>query len=348
MKEILKKLREAEPLVVYRLPHEVEFHEKRNLLDWPNSEMFDYPQEIFEFSEDPKECDIIAVLPDEKLVKEQYEFFKENYNNQALLILKIFHLEENSVIEDIYNIYRKGFHEFSDRIIPVHMELSSKHVGVYYDWLWNRQKAAFDDTELYVELNKYSEEGTSSKMFELEEIKIPHGTHKILCMNRVRYDDFSDRSIRRLALNTFLKGKDTIVNDPENRIRLISQEDLELPHDGFGKFHPVHNLYYQSTYVSAYIETLTNVNPANGQVVRALTEKTYNPLIKGHFILPFGYHGLIDDLDELLQFDLEQLPLIPHILLVVFQQMFYPFNLPPQRIKVYQLSLFKLFVVFTI
>ena len=33
-------------------------------------------------------------------------------------------------------------------------------------------------------------------------------------------------------------------------------------------------------------------------MTRCLTEKTYNPLIKGHHILPFGYRGLIKDIQS--------------------------------------------------
>jgi hypothetical protein len=31
---------------------------------------------------------------------------------------------------------------------------------------------------------------------------------------------------------------------------------------------------------------------------KTITEKTWDPLIKGHFILPFGYQGLINDIQS--------------------------------------------------
>jgi hypothetical protein len=52
---------------------------------------------------------------------------------------------------------------------------------------------------------------------------------------------------------------------------------------------PVHNKYYNSTVFSAYVETLTK-GPARG-----LTEKTWDPIQKGHFVLPFGYCGTVKD-----------------------------------------------------
>ena len=50
---------------------------------------------------------------------------------------------------------------------------------------------------------------------------------------------------------------------------------------------PPHNEYYKNTFVSIYGETIEQGNSI------AVTEKTYDPLIKGHFILPFSTSGFI-------------------------------------------------------
>lgn len=57
---------------------------------------------------------------------------------------------------------------------------------------------------------------------------------------------------------------------------------------------PINNVYCRSTSVNIYIETLTY----NHDKIRQITEKTWDPLIKGNFILPFGQCGLIDDLKK--------------------------------------------------
>lgn len=71
---------------------------------------------------------------------------------------------------------------------------------------------------------------------------------------------------------------------------------------------PIHNAYYDHSILSIYTETITfSLYPLVGELVRAssdtdspqvtiVTEKTLEPLIKGHFILPFGYKGLISEL----------------------------------------------------
>lgn len=53
---------------------------------------------------------------------------------------------------------------------------------------------------------------------------------------------------------------------------------------------PPHNSYYQNTFISIYVEAIEYGNSIT------ITEKTYDPLIKGHFILPFSCAGFIDTL----------------------------------------------------
>lgn len=64
---------------------------------------------------------------------------------------------------------------------------------------------------------------------------------------------------------------------------------------------PMHNSYYDNSAISIYVETITLTgSPAmpgsECHGVRSVTEKTWEPLIKGHLILPFAYSGFINDL----------------------------------------------------
>jgi len=76
-------------------------------------------------------------------------------------------------------------------------------------------------------------------------------------------------------------------------------------------FLPIHNAYYENSVVSIFTETIVttllddpNVTTRFLQKVTGLTEKTFMPLIKGHFILPFGHQHLVTTLqqDYLFQF----------------------------------------------
>lgn len=53
---------------------------------------------------------------------------------------------------------------------------------------------------------------------------------------------------------------------------------------------PPHNAYYLNTFLSIYVETIER------GTTLAVTEKTYEPLMKGHFILPFSAPGYINRL----------------------------------------------------
>lgn len=57
-------------------------------------------------------------------------------------------------------------------------------------------------------------------------------------------------------------------------------------------YRPIHNCFYQDSFVSIYCETLEY------GTTKLITEKTWDPLIKGHFVLPYGHQGLVQSLRE--------------------------------------------------
>ncbi len=57
-------------------------------------------------------------------------------------------------------------------------------------------------------------------------------------------------------------------------------------------YSPPHNEYYRNTFISIYSESIS-FGPD-----LFITEKTYDPLIKGHFILPFSNHGFVNWLGQ--------------------------------------------------
>jgi len=71
-----------------------------------------------------------------------------------------------------------------------------------------------------------------------------------------------------------------------DNIEQIEQLTESLNYNWWG-YCPPHNAYYQNTFISIYGETIEY-----GETL-AVTEKTYDPLIKGHFILPFSNKGFV-------------------------------------------------------
>lgn len=66
----------------------------------------------------------------------------------------------------------------------------------------------------------------------------------------------------------------------------------EIP--AVGAYVPVPNNYYNNSYISLYVES----NSTNPELIH-ITEKTFEPLIKGHFILPFSNPGTIERIKDL-------------------------------------------------
>ena len=60
----------------------------------------------------------------------------------------------------------------------------------------------------------------------------------------------------------------------------------------FGGFRPPHNKYYEDSFISIYAETIEY-----GSTFLA-SEKTFSPLIKGHFVLPFGNYQFIKNVKQ--------------------------------------------------
>ncbi len=70
----------------------------------------------------------------------------------------------------------------------------------------------------------------------------------------------------------------------------INLDDVEVA----GAYVPIPNRYYDTSYVSVYVESNTTAEDLNH-----ITEKTFEPLIKGHFIIPFSNPGTIERLLDL-------------------------------------------------
>jgi hypothetical protein len=77
-----------------------------------------------------------------------------------------------------------------------------------------------------------------------------------------------------------------------NNIEEIENQTRPLSYNWWG-YSPPHNEYYRNTFISIYSESI-EFGP---DII--VTEKTYDPLIKGHFILPFSNYGFIKWLCQL-------------------------------------------------
>jgi hypothetical protein len=151
---------------------------------------------------------------------------------------------------------------------------------VFYDFLFNRTKAYYSDfnwnneTNLwyyypsgYQIANQFTAE-TKNKIFVA-----PNNSRK------------GERKYRSLLVNELIDNYSALGHIGDNSKNLILHTQLGSLH--LGGYSPPHIDYYQNTFISVYGETIEH-----GSSI-AVTEKTFDPLIKGHFILPFSNSGFI-------------------------------------------------------
>jgi hypothetical protein len=85
----------------------------------------------------------------------------------------------------------------------------------------------------------------------------------------------------RTKLYEYLKDKDGYIS---NRSKGIFLEQTPVT----GAYNPVPDKFFQQSCLSIYVES----NCVRNDLIH-ITEKTFEPLIKGHFILPFSNPGTI-------------------------------------------------------
>jgi len=248
--------------------------------------------EKWEIVDSVQDSEIIVVSikwkPEE--ITEQLNYIRPFYNNQLIVILSLWHVEEFQTNE-IEQLVLNHWNALTDNVIIVNTNIVTKNV--FYDFLWNRQKLYFIDLDnVSIELtNRVWTNHDDMKMlkgfFVLPQITKKSNTKKFLAPIRI-FDESLLKFRVRVRLREFLKtyANDGYLSLRENMLR----PEGKSQDDGGNTFVPVANEYYNNSYISIYTETLMEGS------VRSITEKTWSPLIKGHFILPFGYCGLVQDI----------------------------------------------------
>jgi len=200
----------------------------------------------------------------------------DKYNFKHLLFLDIRHNSEDQIAQLHGNR--------TDRIIIT----NARDFGItdsrilFNDYLFNITKAYYLGYNFSMSM-PWRFDGKSD--FVISEPVAPENKHKIyIAPNRTYFDpEMPKQRFYRGQLMQLLKTKYRIlghlgnVTDPDIG-GLRTNTDLTSP---IG-FRPPHDTYYQDSFISIYGETLEY-----GSTFVA-TEKTFSPLIKGHFILPYS------------------------------------------------------------
>lgn len=215
----------------------------------------------------------------------------------------------NLLTYDIDYIYSEGFlldildkcSSFSKNTIVVHQNENLKdHPDkrlVYHDAMFNIVKLYTTEYDRIIKPHERVWSIHSNKeMYRLPTIQ-KNKTKKFLSMAYV-HELWHPRNRYRHALGEILKefSEYGYIGEPGNRILPNSciPEILNRVNDSGGNWYPAGDRYYQNTYLSIFVETVTQ----SYNSVRCITEKTYDHIGRGNFILPFAYPGIIKDLKK--------------------------------------------------
>jgi len=261
----------------------------------------------FSYTDNLDEADIVCVISSFNQSSETYSKLKPN---QILLELdNLFHVDHGSGIDLLDDLHNKLQNKNipTKKIIIAHKNQFIKDKKyLYYDILFQREKLYCLDYSDDIDLDKqiwtlYCDKG----IYDLTDINFPYQRSKnILCPSRIykfNSDNYHERMNYRIKLRDFLyknnfgrgyisESNNGAIFNP-NTLNPYVLERLLNQRGGF--WYPSSNVYYNNTYVSVYGETI-----ANYCNVMCATEKTFDPLIKGHFILPFARPFFIKQLKD--------------------------------------------------
>jgi hypothetical protein len=153
------------------------------------------------------------------------------------------------------------------------LKLANVHI-VPWDFMWNRYRSYYTETVPYNNLYLHHYSGPLAYQIPQLDFDRPKAKKFLSMTGR----EFSYRT----NLYEFVKGFDD--GYVSNRSRGITVEGQDI----VGAFQPVPNAFYLDSYVSIYCES----NFLRDDLIH-ITEKTFEPLIKGHIILPFGNPGTV-------------------------------------------------------
>ena len=249
----------------------------------------------WEVVQDQALAEVIFLLDgdDASILKEAY------VPAQLVVLLAVFHIDSGH--DRTY--YRKHRDDVAavlqtdNVVILILNKIGADQYCIYTDYVFDRQKLYCINFDVIP--NPAHQASCSHAIKDVYALhpfnKRP--VHKFLVPLRI-YEhvpgDNPARMVRRRQIrNIVLQADDAIVSSRSGELLPHAYTDNIMANltGGVSSWYPVSYESYDKTLISVYGETLVE-----GVSVSCVTEKTFDPLIKGNFILPFGYCGLINDI----------------------------------------------------
>ena len=151
-----------------------------------------------------------------------------------------------------------------------------------FGYVYNRHLSAFKDYD-----HIYPEWLNSNNDYDMEQLLIYKHLRDFLrqdlCTLLSNYPGY----LGNQNINHFLIGQGVTPGQLDTQISMsVSPGNV-----------PLNNEYYKNSVLTINVETLSKSQPKN--TPRLITEKTWDILIKGHFMLTFAYQGFYQDLKQI-------------------------------------------------
>lgn len=274
---------------------------------------FHLEREKWEFVSTLAEADVIPIITAPVIangvtytLQDQLDLLRP-YKDKLFLLMTHNHIAE-SMGQQVVELMLEKYSEFKN-IYVVSVNLIDAERQISYNYYYNWVKAHFTEYSKHqLRLKRLWVKACSRKSFVLPSIKLLEPNKKFCIPNVVRtqgthtFNEF--KNIARIRLSKHINPDDSYYSDFKNNVVLFPEEEslypttyagIETGTVGVGII-PIANKYFTDSIISVFIESVAR--KFEGNSVLAFTEKTYIPLLKGHFILPFGSQGIIEELKK--------------------------------------------------
>jgi hypothetical protein len=220
-------------------------------------------------------------------------------DDQLLIMMMVFHMMDNQDSFEDCEAKANLFRDCAKNVAVVHTNAYNNHPDhVYYDMMLNRQKAYYIDYDQHDLRDRIWSINAGPETYNLSGLNKHRDAKHFLCLNRIYYEIQQEPRMRyRSLLAQYLSNRNGWISDPQKGV-IIEPEAMTTNMryhmlSGATTWWPAARYYYENSYLSIYVETLTTSTQAS-----TITEKTYDAFMNGHFILPFGYRGLVEDIRD--------------------------------------------------
>lgn len=248
-------------------------------------------------------------------------------SSQIVVVLSTFH-SDDWMSPSFYRTLGQHYFNVHPRTIIAHTNIFDDGIDprfFSFNIVFNRQKLYMTNTNLDPTYYKGAWMTYSfPEMFTLSPITekpFNKNNKHVMCPNRILWGlppehfragrNFYKSEIRKLLLESTDSAK-YYLSDPVNGIILKTngwdkrQQDpskVMPPMANPGMWTPVDDYYYQTSYASVFVESNHGAEIFDDRVISP-TEKTFDPLIKGHFPIVFSASGTIKCIREYYGFKL--------------------------------------------